>query len=214
MKQANTSRQKIQKMTELAMLVALVVVLQILSAMIPPVGGVSITLTLVPVVVGAILFGIQGGAVLGFSFGLIVLINCVTGLDVGGGVLWNANPVLTALICLLKGTAAGLVPAILYGLIIQKKEGKEISEKRRLIGALAASAVAPVVNTGLFVLGALLFFTDTLYAWQAASSASNMGTYIIVGLAGFNFLFELIINLILTPAIGRIASVVGKKKNQ
>ncbi len=214
MKRTNKSRQKIQKMTELAMLVALVVVLQILSAMLPPIGGVSITLTLVPVVVGAMLFGIKGGAILGFSFGMIVLINCITGLDVGGGILWNTNPALTAIICLIKGTAAGLLPAWLYGLIVKKRDVANVSEKRRLVGALVASASAPMINTALFVLGALLFFTDTLYAWQAASSASNMATYVIIGLAGFNFLFELVINLVLTPAIGRIATVVGRKKNQ
>ena len=67
------TNQKILRMVQLSMLIALVVVLQIISAMIPPIGGmVSITLTLVPVVVGAILFGKKGGALLGFAFGVIV----------------------------------------------------------------------------------------------------------------------------------------------
>ena len=107
--------QKILRMVEMAMLIALVVVLQVLSALIPPIGGmVSSTLTLVPVVVGAILFGVKGGTVLGFSFGLIVLINCISALDPGGNLLWNINPFFTAIICFVKGIAAGLVPALLY----------------------------------------------------------------------------------------------------
>ncbi len=205
-----SSKQKTIKTAQLAMLVALVVVLQLLSALIPPIGGVTITLTLVPVVIGAILFGVKGGATLGFFFGLIVLINCITGLDAGGNILWNANPWLTAVICFIKGIAAGIVPAVLYKAI----KGKSESASREFTSTLLASAVAPITNTTLFVVGALLFFTDTLYAWQSASGQSNMATYIIVGLAGLNFLVEFTINLILTPAIVRIVAVVGKKKSK
>ena len=58
MKTAKARNKNIIRMVEMAMLIALVVVLQMVSAIIPPIGGsVSITLTLVPVVVGAILFG-------------------------------------------------------------------------------------------------------------------------------------------------------------
>ena len=82
-----TQKEKTLELVQLSMLAALVVVLQLLSALIPPIAGmVSITLTLIPVVIGAILFGKKGGAILGFVFGLIVLINCIAGLDPGGNV--------------------------------------------------------------------------------------------------------------------------------
>ena len=206
MKTHLTRKQKTLQTVQLAMLVALVVVLQLISAIIPPIGGVSITLTLVPVVIGAILFGIKGGAVLGFFFGLIVLINCITGLDIGGNILWNANPFFTALICFVKGTAAGIVPAVIYSLFTSK--GTSISSGKKYVSALLAALSAPVVNTSLFVCGMLLFFMDTLYAW---AGGSDIGSYIIFGLAGLNFLVEFIINIILTPAIVRIVDVVKKK---
>lgn len=202
------SNQKILRMVQLAMLIALVVVLQIVSAMIPPIGGmVSITLTLVPVVVGAILFGMKGGAVLGFSFGAIVLINCITALDPGGNMLWNINPFFTLLICFVKGTAAGVVPAALYALV--RGKGDQISGGRKYVSALVAALTAPIVNTGLFVCGMLLLFRDTLYAWAGDTAVF---TYILLGLAGLNFLVEFLINIILTPAIVRIVDVVGKRK--
>ncbi|MBO5938798.1 MAG: ECF transporter S component [Clostridia bacterium] len=201
--------QKILRMVELSMLVALVVVLQMISALIPPIAGtVSITLTLVPVVVGAILFGKKGGALLGFTFGLIVLINCISGLDVGGNILWNANPFLTALICFTKGIAAGFVPAVLYELVRGKKE--QASGGRKYAAALVAALSAPIVNTGLFVCGMLLFFMDTLRAW---AGGTDIASYILIGLAGVNFLVEFFINIILTPAIVRIVEVVKKKIN-
>lgn len=201
------TNQKILRMVEMAMLVALVVALQMVSAMIPPIGGaVSITLTLVPVVVGAILFGKKGGAVLGFTFGLIVLINCITGLDVGGNILWNANPLLTALICFVKGIAAGFVPALLYEAVKGKKE--TVSGGRKYAAALVAALSAPIVNTGLFVCGMLLFFMEILRAW---AGGTDVASYILLGLAGLNFLVEFLINMILTPAIVRIVEAVKKK---
>ncbi len=200
-------KQKTLEMVQIAMLIALVVVLQLISAVIPPIGGmVSITLTLVPVVVGAILFGKKGGVILGFSFGLIVLINCITGLDPGGNILWSANPLLTALICFIKGIAAGIVPAILYETVKGKKDS--VGGGRKYVSALVAALSAPIVNTSLFVCGMLLFFMETLRVW---AGGSDVASYILFGLAGVNFLVEFLINIILTPAIVRIVDVVKRK---
>jgi uncharacterized membrane protein len=203
----NFAKQKTLHMVQLAMLFALVVVLQIVSAMIPPIGGmVSITLTLVPVVVGAILFGKKGGIFLGFTFGLIVLINCITALDPGGNILWSINPFYTLTICFVKGIAAGFIPALLYGLVCGKTEN--LSSGRKYVAALVAALSAPIANTGLFVCGMFLFFKDTLYAWAGDTAVI---TYILVGLAGLNFLVEFLINIILTPSIVRIVDVIKKR---
>lgn len=201
-----TQRKKTLELVQLAMLAALVVVLQLLSALIPPIAGmVSITLTLIPVVIGAILFDKKGGAILGFVFGLIVMINCITGLDPGGNILWNTNPILTAIICLVKGTLAGFVPAVVYSAIMGKNnEGG----KKKLFTTIISAMLAPIVNTSTFVLGMLLFFKETLMVW---ADGKPIMLYILLGLAGINFLIEFIINLILTPAIIRIVDVVKKK---
>ena len=202
-----SQRQKTLELVQLAMLAALVVVLQIISALIPPIAGmVSITLTLIPVVIGAILFDKKGGAILGLTFGLIVMINCITGLDPGGNILWNTNPILTALICLTKGVLAGFVPAVVYSAICNKKE---MSSTKKLFTTMFAAMLAPLVNTATFVAGMLLFFKDTLTAWAGGQA---LVVYILVGLAGLNFLIEFIINIILTPAIIRIVDVVKKKR--
>ena len=201
-----SQNKKVLKLVELALLFALVVVLQVISAVMPTAGSVSITLTLVPVVVGAILLGVSGGATLGFAFGLIVLINCIVGLDIGGNILWNANPFFCALICFVKGICAGVVPAFVYSAVRGKKEAS--GNGKKYIAAILAAMSAPVVNTGLFVAGMFLFFKDTLYAW---SGGTDIATYVILVLAGVNFLVELVINIILSPAIVRIVDVVGKK---
>ena len=200
-----SSSKKVERMVQLALFVALVVVLQIISAIIPPIAGlVSITLTLVPVVVGGILLGSAGGAFLGFAFGAIVLINCITGMDPGGNILWNANPIFTAIICFGKGIMAGFIPAVLYGAI----SGKESGRNKKLVATVVAALSAPIVKTGLFVAGMFLFFKDTLYAW---SGGTDIVIYVLTGLAGVNFLVEFIINTVLSPAIVRIVDVAQVK---
>jgi hypothetical protein len=53
-----------------------------------------------------------------------------------------------------------------------------------------------------------LLFKDTLYAW---AGETDVITYVLLGLAGINFLVEFLINTILSPAIVRITAVVGKR---
>lgn len=199
------SNQKNLKTVQLALLIALVVVLQLISALIPPIGGVvSITLTLIPVVIGGILLGRGAGAILGFAFGVIVMINCMVGLDPGGSILWNAEPFFTAFICLIKGTAAGFVPACVYGFV----KGKSVSSGRKSAAAVAAALSAPIINTGLFIGGMFLLFKDILYAW---AGGTDMVTYVLFGLAGINFLVEFCVNIVLAPAMVRIVDAVGKR---
>ena len=72
------NHQKINRMVGIAVLAALVVVLQLLSSVIK-IGTVSITLTLIPIVVGAAFYGPGAGAILGTVFGLVVYINSAAG---------------------------------------------------------------------------------------------------------------------------------------
>ena len=86
-------------MVGIAVLAALVVVLQLLSSVIK-IGTVSITLTLIPIVVGAAFYGPGAGAILGTVFGLVVYINSATGADTGGNLVFLANPFLCAFFCI------------------------------------------------------------------------------------------------------------------
>ena len=65
---------KIKRMAAIALLMALVVVMQFISGLIPPVSGFSISLVLIPIVLGAALYGPSAGALLGATFGMVVYI--------------------------------------------------------------------------------------------------------------------------------------------
>ena len=189
---------KITKMVAVAFLMALVVVMQFVSGMIPPVGGFSISLVLIPVVLGAVLYGPGVGALLGATFGTIVFINCVTGADPGGAMVFQAGPVLCFLVVMAKGTLAGLASGFVY---------KLLKKLNVYVAMLCAAIVCPVVNTGVFILCMLTFFKDVLSAW---AGGGDLFAYILTGLVFANFLPELIINVVFSPAAKLITKVVRK----
>lgn len=197
--QSSTSHGKVQRMTGIAILTAIIVVVQLICTFIK-FGPFSITLALAPIIIGAAVYGVGTGAMLGGVFGLVVLITGVLGWD-GGTVmlLMGINPVATVLICIVKGAAAGLAAGAVYA---------AIAKKNQLVGVITAGIVCPVVNTGLFIAGMLTFFFGTISGWAAGND--SMVQYIIFGLCGGNFLVELATNLLLATAITRIIRVVRK----
>ena len=102
----NNSNGKTRRLAGLALFTAIVVVLQLLGSFIK-VGPFAVSLVLIPIVVGAAVYGVSAGAWLGFVFGVVVTIAVVTGADQGGYIMFSARPVMTVLVCLIKGTAAG-----------------------------------------------------------------------------------------------------------
>ncbi len=197
------TNKKIIYMTELAMLVALVVVLQIFGGFIK-FGPFSLSLVLIPVVIGSILLGARGGAMLGGVFGLVVVVQCALGIDAGGFILWGINPFLTALICMVKGIAAGFVPGLLYRLINRQRSLSGM----HIVASVAAAVSAPIVNTGLFLIGLTCFFNPTLVEW---AGGTDVMLYIITGLVGINFLIELAVNIVISPAVSTIVKAIDKQ---
>lgn len=157
-------------------------------------GPFSISLVLIPIVVGAAVYGPKAGAYLGGVFGVVVLIACIAGWDMGGSLMWNANPLLTALVCVGKGALAGLAAGGVYTLA---------GKKNRMAGTVLAAIVCPAVNTGIFLLALFFPFHDFLVAWSTAAGA-DIATYVLTGLVGVNFVAELLLNVVVSPVIVRI----------
>lgn len=184
----------------LAVLTALTIVLQIWGGTIK-IGPTSISLVLVPIVLGGVMLGIWAGAFLGFVFGFIVLMYGVSGADVFTSMLLNVHPLITTLLCLVKGTAAGCVAGLLY---------KLIAKKNKYVAVFVAAAAAPIVNTGIFILGGLCM-SDVFSGFATENDYSNTFYYLVLGVAGWNFVVEFALNLLLSPAIYTVDRVVEKQ---
>lgn len=181
----------------MAFLITIIIILQLSGGFIK-FGPFSVSLVLVPIVVGAAMYGSTAGAVFGGAFGVIVLINCISGVDAGGYMLWAVNPFLTAVLCLAKGMLAGLAAGIVYS---------AISKRNVYIGIVCAAFICPVVNTGIFLAAMVFLYHDTLMMW---AGDTPIVYYTFIGLAGVNFLLEMGVNMLLSPLAARIINVVKK----
>lgn len=192
---------KIKRMVGVALLMAMVIVLQFVGSMIPPIGGtVSISLVLIPIIIGSAIYGPGAGAILGMTFAVVTLINCITGADPGGAMVFQANPVMCVLVVVGKSILCGLASGWVYALI---------SKKSAYVAMLCAAIICPIVNTGVFVTCMMIFFKPVLSAW---AGGTDVITYVLTGLILCNFVPEMLLNVVFSPAGHQITRIVKKAK--
>lgn len=185
---------KTKTLVGVGLFTAIVVVLQFLGGGIK-FGMFSISLVLVPIVVGAAVYGWKAGAWLGFAFGAAVL------LSGDAAAFMTIDPLATIAVVLVKGTLCGLIAGAVF---------KLLEDVNAYVAVFAAAIVCPVVNTGVFLLGCQLFFLETVSQWGAAMGFENAASYMFLGLAGANFLIELATNIVLAPVIVRLIKIAKK----
>ena len=155
---------KTKQLTGTAVLIAIIILLQTMLGSIQ-IGPFTITLTLVPIIIGAVLYGPLTGAFLGLVFGVIVSIQVVTGAaGAGSTMMLEMNPVATIL--------------------------------------------APIVNTGIFIVALVTIFGPLAKQWAEAAGSASVASYILAGIIGVNFVVELAADVILAPIIMRIVCAI------
>lgn len=169
------------------LLLALEIIFQIISNYLQ-FGPVNINISLVVIVLAAVICGPLSGAVVGFFNGLITLFSPST-----IAIFMPINPAATVIVCLLKCTLAGLIAGFVY---------KLIEKKNRIVSLITASALVPIVNTGIFSIVALLFFRPFLESVATGNGFSNIFMALLLGVIGINFLIELPTTIILSTISG------------
>ena len=185
---ATKTGKRIQWLTQLALLMAITIVLEVVARYIR-FGPFSITLALVPIVIGAAVLGVGEGGWLGLVFGAMVLL---TG-EAAPFMAFTVPGTIITVLC--KGVGAGLASGGVY---------KLLEKKNRTLAAVAAAIAAPLANTGLFVLGCYAFFMPLLKEW---ANGQPVTSYIFLGLIGMNFLVEFATVTVLSGAIVRIVKI-------
>lgn len=195
MEQTNKKSLDTKKLALLALLTAMVAVLAYYGGFIKIGSLASISLTLIPIVVGATLCGPFAGAWLGGVAGVIFFATPDAafwfGLSIPG----------TIITVMVKGILSGLCAGLAY---------KLLEKVNRYLAVVVSAIVCPVVNTGIFLLGSLVFFMDAVSS-GAQDEGISVGMYLIVFYVGLNFVFELITNIILSPTILRILDISTNK---
>lgn len=177
-----SNRKKIQKLTVLSVLAAITAIV----AFVPlKTLGLEITFTMIPVAIGAILYGPSGGAVLGAVFGAVSFLQCL-GYSHFGAALLAINPVFTFIVCVPTRILAGLLAGLIY-------KALKTGCKSDIPALLTASLAAPLLNTVFFMSSLVLFFyrTDYIQGYVSAMGAANPIMFILL-FVGINGLVEII----------------------
>ena len=185
----------------LAVLLALVIVLQLFASAIP-MFGVTLNFSLVPIVLAGIFFGMWGGALLGLVSGLITFLTAaVMGQEPSTAFLFQASPVLLTLTCIGKTTIAGFIAGLFYRLV---------AKKNRLVAAYVASVTVAVLNTGIYLLGIVLM-KDAAAQFMGTEASAAAVFLAVFALIWLNFVLEIVINVLLAPAVHRIVLIAEKQ---
>ena len=194
-----TTGQKTKRMAMLAMLSAVIIVLQALSGFVR-FGPFTFTLALTPIIIGAAIYGWKAGAFLGFIFSAYVF---CSGLWIDGSMVAMIQYSFfgTTILCFLKGIAAGAAAGFVYKLL----------EKKPFLATLSASIVTPIVNTGLFALGMMTIMNGFLSEVAIANGSTNPMSFLFLIMIGANFIVEFIVNVALATVITRIIAYYNQK---
>lgn len=170
------------------LLLALEIILQVIGNYLQ-IGPANINVSLVPVVLAGILCGPISAMVLGFFNGILALLSPST-----LALFMPLNPFGTVLVCLFKCTIAGLVSSLFFNLL---------KNKNQVVALVVASILVPVVNTGLFAVGSLIFFRSFLES-GVSDNFPNIGAFLIFGVIGWNFIIEIITTTVISTPLGII----------
>lgn len=196
------SHEKNLRMIQLAMIMAIMVVLQIIGAALVRVAITVPALVLIPLYIGSAAFGKKTGAILGGFFGIITLLLGVTGFDAYTHGLFLYKPLATAVICLGKGIMAGFLSAVVYEVMMK------LTKNKLFPSSLISSIMTPLANTTLYVLGVFVFFKE--YSGFTADSTLWYVFGAVFMMIIVNFLIEVAMNAICCPIL---VSILGKSKH-
>ena len=191
--------ESVKKITGIAVLLAIEIVLQVIGNYVS-LGPISLNLALIPIALGAIMYGPFAGALLGLANGVVVLFAPST-----QGLFLVYAPVGTVFTCLLKCTIAGFISGLVY---------KLLSKKNDLFAVVLASLLVPVINTGLFAVASMTIIVDAVKAAQKILKATDLNYYRFLFLIfiGWNFIFEFGITAFLSPTINKVIKIIKKEQ--
>ncbi len=183
----------------LGILIALVIVLQLFASAIP-MFGVTLNFSLIPIAIAGILLGSFGGAIVGFTCGLVVFITmAVMGQEFTTAYFFQHSPVILTIMCIGKTTVAGFVSGLIY---------KILSKRGTRIAVYVSASIIPIINTAIYLLGIVLMKEHANNLLNLGSSSADVVFVAVFGLIWLNFVLEIAITTIFTPVVHRVIKVI------
>lgn len=189
-----SSLSRTRRLTVISILAAIVIVVSFLPL---KTLGLEISFAMVPIAIGAMLFGPAAGAILGTVFGVVSFLQCF-GYSPFGVLLLNENWFYTLLVCIPTRALAGFLTGVVFRAL-----GKAGNSGEKLSYPVAALC-APLLNTVLFMSALVLFFykSETVQYFVELLGAANPFSFIIL-FVGINGLVEIIAGFVVAYPAGR-----------
>ncbi len=190
----NNKKNRTRYMTELALMSAIIFLMAFTPLGYFRTPGLSITFLTVPVAVGAIILGPEGGAVCGLVFGITSLIQCFMGGSFGS-MLLSINPLGTAFTCIVPRVLEGLLCGLVFRWI------KRVSKNSAYF---AASLACPLLNTVFFMSAVVLIFYHTEYIQGLVQTLGVTNPLMfVVAFVGVQGMIEAVVCFLIASAVSR-----------
>ncbi|MBR6237334.1 MAG: ECF transporter S component [Firmicutes bacterium] len=206
-----TKRVNTRFLAQLALLIAIQVVMRVLGLGRVPIGPLNMSFLTLPIAIGAMLMGPLTGAILGGVFGLFSLWDAISGAGGMTAFFFQNNPVSTVILCvgmrILMGVCCGLIFKVVSKLDRDEKTWSYF------VGALSA----PLLNTIFFMGYIILMFYNTEYIQNIVATKGALNPlHFVVLLVGVQGLIEAvsvaIIGGILTKVLSKVVKNYGVKR--
>lgn len=187
---------KVLKLVQLGVLAAIIIIMAFTPLGYFKTAGIEISLLMIPVVIGAIVVGPIGGAVLGGLFGITSFIQCF-GMSAFGTFLFSLNPIFTFITCLIPRILAGLIPAYIFKLICRV-------DKTKIIASIVTSVSGALLNTVFFMLAiAVLFWHNSEFIATMSEGGFPINSFwtFMIAFVGINGLIEACVCFVVGSAL-------------
>lgn len=170
------SRTNVRWLTQLALLVAILLVMNYTPLGYLQVGPLSASLLSLPVAIGAMTMGPTAGALLGAVFGITSFLQAMEGKSLLSAAMFNASPVGTFVVCVVSRVLMGLCAALLFKALCK------LLPKQEKFCCFAGALLTAVLNTVFFMGALVLLFYDLPYVQELAQGmgATNVLMFVVL----------------------------------
>ena len=180
------NRTNVRWLTQLALLVAILLVLNYTPLGYLQIGPLSASLLTVPVAIGAMTMNPMAGAILGGVFGATSFIQAVEGKSAMGAALFQVSPAGTFVVCFVARVLMGLCTALIF----------------KKLACFLGGLSAPVLNTVFFMGFLVLIFYNCDYVQNLANTLGAQNAFMfIVLLVGVQAIFEWVLCCVVAGAV-------------
>ena len=193
-------------LVETAMLTAIILVMAFTHLGYIVIGPLSLTLLMVPVIVGGVNCGKGVGAFLGAVFGATSFAQCFMG-DVLGSFLISFSIPRTLFVCVVSRILAGFLCGLIF-------EVCEKHDSKKGWSYVVASISGSLLNTVFFLGSLAILFWNTQFTAEQATALGGLESVLKTAIAiasGINAPIELLVCAVIASAVSKALAVALKR---